>query len=413
MANILSKATNVTSASGSLPANLAQRRFDLDWLRVIAILMVFVFHTTRFFDPLDWHVKNATTYEFLAFFAAFFTLWGMPLIFVVSGASLWFASKYSMPKFVDDKVRRLLVPLVVGIFTAGVVQVYLERITHRQFSGSLFDFIPQYFNGWYPYNGNFAWMGMHLWYLEFLFLYSLLLMPVFYWLKNGSGQETLRRLGEFLARPLMIFSVGIAVGLLLVVLDPNTIWGERGLGAWSFVPYILFLLAGFVVMSHDGVQKRIVAYRWLSCALGGILTIGLMYYYARSGLPTFGSSTFSIFFLLFGFTAWCWIQLVLGLGFKYLNTPRPILAYAGEAVLAFYILHQTVLLVVGYFIVRWQIPDLLKWASIAVVSFAVVMLVYQFIVRPFNVMRFLFGMKPLTKTAQSLTPKQHKVPRPI
>lgn len=397
-----------------IPREFSQRRFDLDWLRVIAILFVFVFHTTRFFDPLDWHVKNATTYELLAFSAAFFTLWGMPLIFVISGASLYFALKHSMLKFVDDKVRRLLVPLVVGVFTFSAIQVYLERITHRQFSGSFFEFIPHYFDGWYAFDGgNFAWMGMHLWFLEFLFLYTLLLMPLLYWLKNGSGQNALRSLGDLLARPLMVFGVSIPVVLLLVVLDPNTIWGMRAFGAWSFVPYLLFLFAGFVVMSHERVQQRIGQYRWLSFASAGAITLGLVAFYAQYGEPVYGTWTYSVFFALFGFASWCWIQTVLGFGFKYLNVPRPILAYVGEAVLAFYILHQTVLLVVGYFVVQWQIPDLLKWGIIASVSFAAIMLLYEFVVRRFNVMRFLFGMKLLTQSVQPLPQTKREVTRSI
>lgn len=370
------------------------RRFDLDWLKVAAILAVFLFHTSRFFDPMDWHVKNPTTYTPLALSAAFFTLWGMPLIFVISGASLYFALKHSMSQFIDDKVRRLLVPLVVGVFTFSAVQVYLERITHYQFAGSFFEFFPHYFEGWYPFGGNFAWMGMHLWYLEILFLYSLLLMPLLYWLKNGSGQNTLKALGDLLAQPLMIFSVGVVIALLLTVLDPNTVWGARTFGAWSFVPYILFLFAGFVVMSHEGVQNRIMQYRWLSLGSGGVVTTGLVAFWQQFGEPVYGAWIYTVFFMLFGFASWCWIQTVLGFGFKYLNAPRPILAYVGEAVLPFYILHQTVLLVVGYFVVQWQIPDLLKWGIIGTVAFATIALVYEFGIRRVNVLRFLFGMKP-------------------
>ena len=379
--------------------DISQRRFDLDWLRVIAILFVFIFHTTRFFDPLDWHVKNSTTYDPLALSAGFFVLWGMPLIFVVSGASLWFAVKHSKLKFVDDKVRRLLIPLVVGIFTAGVLMVYLERITHHQFNGSFFDFIPHYFEGWYPW-GNFAWMGMHLWYLLLLFIFSVLLMPVMYWLKNGSGQGLLKWLGDVLARPFMVFLLALPISLLLLVLDPKTDVGGHNFGGWSFAPYILFLLMGFILMSHAGAQQRIIQYRWVSLGIASALTVGLIVNWIQAGDAVFGTTRFALFYFFYGIASWCWIQTALGFGFKYLNAPKPILAYVGEAVLAFYILHQTILLVVGYFVVGWQIPDLLKWAIISVVSFTAIMLVYEFGIRRFNGTRFLFGMKPLTKAPQ-------------
>jgi hypothetical protein len=78
---------------------------------------------------------------------------------------------------------------------------------------------------------------------------------------------------------------------------------------------------------------------------------------------------------------------------RYLDYRKPVLEYANEAVLPFYILHQTVLICVGYFIVQMPIPDILKWASILVTAFAIIMGIYEYFVRRFNVLRFLFGMK--------------------
>ena len=79
----------------------------------------------------------------------------------------------------------------------------------------------------------------------------------------------------------------------------------------------------------------------------------------------------------------------------------PLLGVANEAVLPFYIMHQTVLLSVGYFVVQWTIPDLLKWAVISVLSFTVIVVLYVFLVRPINLLRVLFGMKPLPRVPQS------------
>ncbi len=80
-----------------------------------------------------------------------------------------------------------------------------------------------------------------------------------------------------------------------------------------------------------------------------------------------------------------------------LTRNTPFLKYAGEAVMGFYILHQTVLLIIGYFVVRWNIADLAKWMVIFASSFVVIMVLYEFIVRRVNVLRFLCGMKPTPK----------------
>jgi len=85
----------------------------------------------------------------------------------------------------------------------------------------------------------------------------------------------------------------------------------------------------------------------------------------------------------------------LGFAMQYLTRNTPFLKYAGEAVLPFYILHQTVLLVIGYFVVQWAIPGLAKWAIIFTSSFIVIMALYEFLVRRINILRILFGMKVL------------------
>ena len=176
----------------------SQRRYDLDWLRVILIGFVFIFHSGRFFDTGGWHVKNAETFFSVQVWTTFLANWMMPAIFVVSGASLFFALGGSNGKFIKDKVLRLLVPLVVGAFTHVAVQVYLERVTHHQFTGTFFEFLPHYFNGLYGFGGNFAWMGLHLWYLLVLFVFSILLLPLFRWLK-GRGARALSKFGDVLA----------------------------------------------------------------------------------------------------------------------------------------------------------------------------------------------------------------------
>jgi hypothetical protein len=90
---------------------------------------------------------------------------------------------------------------------------------------------------------------------------------------------------------------------------------------------------------------------------------------------------------------WSWLLVVFGFGMQHLNFNKPILKYANEAVLPFYIMHQTVIVFLGFFILGWAIPDLLKFIIILLISFGVVLLIYQFLVRRYNLLRFLFGMK--------------------
>jgi len=107
------------------------------------------------------------------------------------------------------------------------------------------------------------------------------------------------------------------------------------------------------------------------------------------------------------FGGWICVLAIFGLAMQYLTRRTPKLDYANEAVLPFYILHQTVLLAVGYFVLQWGLPEVPEWAVIVVISFAIIMLLYEFVVRRVNILRFLFGMKLPVRTpvAQTMKPQ--------
>jgi len=374
------------------------RRVYLDWLRVLAIVAIFLFHSTRFFDLGDWHVKNARTYLAVEAWSGFLASWGMPFIFAISGASSFFAlNKRSPIEFVKERALRLVIPLVVGVFTHCALQVYLDRITHGVFRGSFWAFLPHYFDGLWGYGGNFAWQGMHLWYLEMLFVFSVVLLPLMAWLKRGGGARWLAKATAGLAVPAMVYALALPVMLGVATLDPGTFLGSRGWAAWSLVAHGLFFLNGFVLASDETLQARVEQQRWFSLALGAITMATLILMIRRAGRFDFGTARDPLFFALFGFNAWCWILAIWGFGRRHLKAAPPFLLYASEAVLPFYILHQTVLLAIGYFVVQMAIPDPLKWAIIASASLAIVLLMYHFLIRPNNVLRFLFGMRPLVR----------------
>ena len=379
--------------------NISQRRTDLDWLRVILIGFVFIFHSGRFFDTGGWHVKNPATYFGVQVWTTFLANWMMPAIFMVSGASLFFALSGSNRKFIKDKVLRLFVPLVVGAFTHVAIQVYLERVSHHQFTGTFFEFLPHYFEGLYGFGGNFPWMGLHLWYLLVLFVFSLMLLPLFRWLK-GRGARALNKFGDVLALPLVVYALAAPIALLLPNLDPrNMLFGARDWGGWPLPVYLFFFVYGFVVISHAGLQQRIRQQRWLSLALGLAGFAVLVVIWGAQGDAPFGTPRYMQIFVVFGISGWCWVLAIFGFGMKHLTRNTLVLPRANEAVLPFYVMHQTVLIVVGYFVVRQPLPDLLKWLIIAPTSFAVIIGLYQ-IIRRINVLRFLFGMKPLRRTEQ-------------
>jgi len=385
---------------------IPQRRYDLDWLRVLAISAVFIYHCALIFAPDPFSIKNPTTYQFIDDLGEFAGLWGMPLILLISGASAFYAlGKVGPGKYIKGIVARLLVPLIVGTFTHIAFQVYLERLHKGEFDGSFFDFYPHYFEGMYGFGGNFAWMGLHLWYLEALFIFSLLCLPLFLWLKkSSSGQRTLKGLGDFLAKPGAAYLFALPAIVLINVLDPDS-WGTVVFGGWSMFIYPWFFVSGFVIVSNERLQASIVRWRWVSLAAGILLRPAVLGLWAALGEPGFGTFERGFAMVPYCLNAWCLLLAIFGFGMKRLNVNTPLLKYANEAVLPFYILHQTVVVTVGFFVVGWAIPDLLKFLFILSVSFLIVMGLYEFLVRRINLLRFLFGMKltarqPLSQTME-------------
>ncbi|MBW1783652.1 MAG: acyltransferase family protein [Deltaproteobacteria bacterium] len=375
----------------------SHRKYELDWLRVLAILSVFLYHSTRFFNLGDWHVKNVNTYVWVEIWNIFTTRWMMPLFFIISGASLFYAMRKSggWRKFYVDKFLRLMIPVLVASVTHSALQVYLERLNHGQFSGSFISFLSEYFNGVYlgiGMTGNFAYHGMHLWYLLFLFIYSMICYRLFVWLR-GTGRDILNRIMTIFAIPGLMY-IWFSIPLLIMkAIIPEAVL-RVGSGGWGFLYYIWFLISGFMIISSERVQQQIKNQRWISLLSGMVLSIVYLYQlFSPSRVILPAGITDWIYALLSFLSAWSWLFAILGFGMRFLSFDRPFLRYANEGVLPFFILHQTVLLGIGYFIMAWKIPDVLKWAIVFTSSFIVIISIYTFLIRKLDLFRFLFGMK--------------------
>ncbi len=361
---------------------------------MLVILGVFVFHCGRFFDTDGWHVKNAVRHPNVQVWTVFLVCWMMPLIFVISGASTFYAlGSRGAGRFVKDRALRLGVPLIAGMFTHIAWQVYLERISFSGFRGSFFDFYPQYFRGLYGFGGNFAWMGLHLWYLEGLFLYSLLFLPLFLRLQSQSGSGALRAFGRVFGKPGAVYLLALPGMALMAWLNPQSQWGQRGFGGWPWPVYMFYFVYGFLVVTREEVEQQIEKQRWVSLGAAFGIFLALLVLWETGGEPRYGTARYALLLGLFALSSWCFVLAFLGLGRRYLGFTNSFVRYSNEAVLPFYVLHQTVILTVGYFVVRWAIPDAAKFLVIAVTAFTFIVLFYELGIRRNNFMRFLFGMR--------------------
>jgi glucan biosynthesis protein C len=370
--------------------NKSRRRYDIDWLRALAVLALIPFHTARIFDIWEPfyaksdQVSRALTYIFIGGVNA----WHMPLFFLLAGASTWFALSFrSGRQYVRERFKRLIVPLVFGTLAIVSPQTYLGALTYGKFEGSFFQYYPRFFQidatgDLSGYMGGFT--PGHLWFILFLFLISLIVLPLLLYFGHESGQRLLGRLAAFSSRPGMIFLW--AVPLILTLPLPE-------IGGKNLIYYLVLFVYGYVLMADARFGEALDRYKVPALALGlGLLVtvIGIM----ASGVEVAGVAELLLGLCYKGITTWLLLIAFLGFGRKYLNFTNKALKYASEAAYPFYILHQTVIVLIGYYVVQWSIGVWPKFLVIGIASVLAILLVYEVLVRRMNVTRFLFGMKP-------------------
>jgi hypothetical protein len=205
-------------------------------------------------------------------------------------------------------------------------------------------------------------------------------------------------LGERFAAPGAVYLPVLPIILLSATLNPEngSILSSEDFGGWNLPAHLIFFVSGFVLASSPAMQASIRRIRWFSLVIGMVVFLvgaGLLFA-LTGGEVAFGSVYYLVWTVISSLTCWACTLAIFGLGMQRLNVRTPVLEYANEAVLPFYILHQTILFVVGFYVLNWAIPDLAKWAIILVSTFVIIMALYEFLIRRFNVLRMLFGMKP-------------------
>jgi hypothetical protein len=296
--------------------------------------------------------------------------------------------------FIGLRFRRLFIPLVFGILVIVPPQVYLERLT-QGFTGNFADFYPTVFStGPYP-AGNFSWH--HLWFIVYLFLYDILLAPAFKWSMSERGKQRLSFFNKLASRKWIYLLMAPSV---IAYTSMNLSFPETHdlIHDWSrHVYWLFFLLTGFTCINFPALMDSLERNRRISLLLA-FLSIFLINYLRWNNLePEHLDWRAYLYISLYPLTAWSWIFTAIGYGKRYLNKKHRIQNYINEAVYPFYILHQTIIVIVVFYVIRTNEPVLNKLLFTFITSFALIMCIYHLFIRPYAITRFLFGMKPKKK----------------
>jgi peptidoglycan/LPS O-acetylase OafA/YrhL len=370
------------------PALDTTRRHYIDWLRIIAVLLLFPFHISRIFNVGDeFYAKSDTLSHGLTWVVAYLDHWHMPLFIFLAGASTWFAlSHRSGGQYAWERVKRLLVPFAFGLIVLIPPQSYLGALSHGTTNASFFGWFPNFFHlstvdpGAY-YSGGLTFG--HLWFIFHLFMYALIALPIFLVLRRGIGRRFTGLLARATAKPGVILALGLLTFPAMFVGD-----FAGGNPVWLGIPFLL----GYVMMSDARFEQAIDRHKLAALILGPLAALAVTYFDVNGGPGLTGVAGW-LYDLYSGvLIPWFCIVPFLGYGRRFLNRGGAVQRYAATASYPVYLLHQTLIVAVGVAVLKAGMGVPLSFAAILAGSFAGTMVAYE-LLRRVKVIRFLMGIR--------------------
>lgn len=376
-----------------------RRRYDLDWLRIFAFGVLIAYHVGMFYVTSDWYLKSRYSSSSLEPVLGL-TTGRLALLFFISGVAVRFAiDKKTSRRFLPERFTRLLIPLAFGMAVVCAPQTYVEL----RYLGEI---DPGYLSFYLAYLGfgDFTLVRPpwnHLWYIAYILVFTVIAAaclpllklaaaalagPLFAWLAAGRAWRVL-------------FVPAIPFGAYTLLLDPYfpttlVLWGD-----WAFIARTLtFFLFGFLAAKNadfwSSVDKALPAAIILTFVLGALLFTAYLNEFTVTSEPRL----LTAFLLLKVLYAWSLMVTLFGLARKYANRPSSTLSYLTAAIFPYYILHQTITLLVSYWFTVHEAPLVVEATTILVVTVLGCVLGYE-VIRRVPMLRPLFGL-PLRENAR-------------
>lgn len=377
------------------------RRHDIDALRVIAFAFLILYHVGMLYvSEWGWHIKSSYTSEALQLPMLFMNRWRMDLIFLISGMAAAFLLKPGQTgRFLAQRSWRLLLPLTFGIVAIVPIQPYVQGVTNGLVEPGFLSFLSEYytakrwpenaFDGW---EHGYTWN--HLWYLAYLWVYTLVLAALLPVLRSAWGQRLVDGFANLRGTALLLLP---GLPLLIYSLTLQPLFPENGdfIHDWyRNAVYFTVFVYGFVIARHDGFWRE--ALRLRNVALAFALIVFVVYSVARHDLPDEIPYWHEVLIVtLRNVYIWAALLAILGWAHALLNRPFAWLPRANEAVYPWYMLHQSLIVLIAYWLVPLKLGGF--WECLLVIAGTVgaCWVLHEGVIRRIDLLRPLFGLKRL------------------
>ena len=392
------------------------RRHDIDALRVLLFGSLILYHVGMLYvADWSWHLKSSYQSPWLQVPMLLINRWRMPLLFVISGIAMSFLQRHLAGwPLVANRTRRILVPLLFGMVVIVPIQPYVEAVTKHAIEPGFGAFLIRYFTlqPWPKDAFTGARPGItwnHLWYLAYVWVYSLVLIGAMPLLSSRAGRWARQRIVGLRGGWLLLLPALPKAIALMTLADafPATDalvddWYQHALYFWYF-------LFGWWSATEPDLWGMIASLRRTALRLA--IVNGIAYLLIIQVLLTDDSPSWMLFAarLLSGLNTWLWILSVLGWSATLLDRPFRWLPYATEAVLPWYVLHQSLIIGVAYLVVPLRIGAVTEPLVVIVATAVGCGVLHEFVIRRNPALRFLFGLKPLG-VAMAASPRRSSAP---
>ena len=366
------------------------RRNDIDALRVFATILTIFFHTAFLFSwGTGYFIQNEELSIEMLLFILIVDIFHMPLFFFLAGMSTSYSLNFRTGTvYLKERVKRIVIPLILGILIVIPLIVYFERLAWWSdtryhpinFNGTFLEFYPLYFE-----IGTIDWY--HLWFIAYLSIFSIVALPLFLRLKKDKGKQRISSIAHYFeGKKIFLFA------LPLIIINVSLRWLFPGyskyfIDDWAHVLfYLTIFIYGFLVIRDSRFENSIDRNKKLALVLAVIITF----------IQGFFIAWYAIFWTLFSFCSWCYLIAIYGYGRKYLTKQNSVISYLSKIVLPIYIIHLTVIIMIGFYVLQWEASIDIKFLVISTASLFIIIILCE-LIKTNRVTRFIFGLRPKVK----------------
>ncbi len=367
-----------------------KRKYYIDWVRIIVVLILIPFHTAVSFSHIGKgyvYTPEPVNSALYIFISDFFNLWFMRMLFFISGISTFIGLQKRTPGiFIKERIKRLAVPVVFCLATVGPLSGYILAVNKYGFSGSFAAYYPLFF----LHPEQYLFWG-HMWFCVYLFIFSLTALPLFILLLQRPVIHT--QINKFLDKGNRIFLPALIVILFEAWLRPFYPGYQTFIGDWANVSvYFLFYVLGFLlwqspVLINTIIQKRFI-FLWLA-----ILTT-FFYFMIKRIIPVTISYQLSLILsALWGTAAYAWVFCILAFANIFLNSRNKALSFLSNSSFSLYVFHYLILSVWNFFLLKTDINHYCIWLLTILGTYFTFGILYELFIKRISVLRYILGIR--------------------